>query len=69
VLFLGLGLVVLAHAIFDVIVDDKVEFFVCETVVFGECVIDFINDGFSRVSNKFGILAHLNRDLGRESHF
>ena len=37
---------VLAHAIFDVVVDDEVEFFVGEAVVVGKDAIGLVNDGF-----------------------
>jgi hypothetical protein len=43
-LFLALFSAIPTHAVFDVIVDDKVEFFVCEPVVFREYTVNFVDD-------------------------
>ena len=36
----------IAHAIFDVIIDNEVKFLVSEAVMLGKNFVDFVNDGF-----------------------
>lgn len=35
-----------AHAVFDVVIDDVVQFLLCKTVVLGEDFVDFVKEAF-----------------------
>ena len=44
--FLAILSPLLAHAILDIVIDDEVEFFICETVAVRQEVVDFVNYWF-----------------------
>jgi hypothetical protein len=35
-----------SHAVFDVVIDDEIQFLVRETVMSGKDTVNFVNDGF-----------------------
>ena len=43
---LALSIAIFTHAVLDVVVDDEVEFFIGEAVVFGEDAVDLIHERF-----------------------
>ncbi len=45
--FLAILSPLLAHAILDIVIDDKVQLFVRETVMLSQDAVYFINDGFT----------------------
>ena len=42
-----------SHTVFDVIVDDEVQFFVRETIMYCKDAVYFVNDGFGVARIKF----------------
>src|SRR5207302_1565170 len=45
-LLLALFSAVTPHTILDIVVDNEIQFLVCEAVVFGEDAVYFVDDGF-----------------------
>jgi hypothetical protein len=45
----------LAYTVFDVVVDDEIEFFVSEAVVISMGFVYFVNDGFGFRGNKLSV--------------